>query len=276
MTNQELRELFNPEGSRLRNDQLELLKMVQHVSDICEQNNIKWWLSSGTLLGAIRHDGFIPWDDDIDIVLPHDDYNKLIKLLLREKHDEYVIHCHESDINYIARFAKYRKRNGKVSGINPYATSCYKYQGIGFDIFQLQKNSYVGAFVAAKIYRICMRFNWKIKNTRMRHVYSQIALTVFSILASIFYYPLLVFRKKGEYHYQSGTGWPHHVFFESDFYPLKSHKFEDLELPVPCNYDSYLRNNFGDYMKIPDINSLHIHSKEYREEIQQRLDNRNK
>ena len=271
MTNKELRNIFNPDGSKLRKDQLELLEMVQHVADICEHNNIKWWLSSGTLLGAVRHDGFIPWDDDIDIVLPHDDYKRLYEILLNENNEEYVLHCHKSDENYIARFAKYRKRKGNVSGINPVATNCYKWQGIGFDIFKLQKNSYIGALVAAKLFKLCMIFNWKIKCAKLRHVYSRIALFVFTLSSAIIYYPLLIFRKKGEYHYQAGTGWPQHVFFEYDFYPLKTHKFEHFNFPIPNNSDNYLRNNFGDYMKLPNLNSLHIHSKEYRDEIYPRL-----
>lgn len=271
MTKQELRDIFNPDGSKLRTDQLELLKMVQHVAEICEQNGIKWWLSSGTLLGAIRHNGFIPWDDDMDIVLPHDEYNKLINILLKEENDEYVIQCHKSDENYIAVFAKYRKRKGNVSGINAFATSCYKYQGIGFDIFQLQKNSYIGAYAAAKLFKACMRYNWKIKNTTLRHIYSSISLTLFNFISKIIYYPLLIFRKNGEYHYQAGTGWPQHVFYERDFYPLRLQAFEHLSFPVPNNSDNYLKNNFGDYMQLPDLETIHIHSKEYKEEIYPRL-----
>ncbi|MBR2061575.1 MAG: LicD family protein, partial [Tidjanibacter sp.] len=76
-----LRARYNPDGSALRRDQLELLRMLQVVAEICQKHNISWWLSSGTLLGAARHGGFIPWDDDMDIVLLRKDYKRLAKIL---------------------------------------------------------------------------------------------------------------------------------------------------------------------------------------------------
>ena len=60
---------YNPEGSSLRKDQLEMLKVLVAFSEICKQHNLKWWLCSGTLLGAARHKGFIPWDDDVDVTM---------------------------------------------------------------------------------------------------------------------------------------------------------------------------------------------------------------
>ena len=79
--NEALRQRYNPDGSRLRHDQLELMKMLRVVTDICDANGIQWWLSSGTLLGAARHQGFIPWDDDLDIVLLKRDCKRLERLL---------------------------------------------------------------------------------------------------------------------------------------------------------------------------------------------------
>ena len=68
---------YNPEGSLLRRDQKELLRILKTIAAICDANGIQWWLDSGTLLGAARHKGFIPWDDDVDIVLLREDYLKL-------------------------------------------------------------------------------------------------------------------------------------------------------------------------------------------------------
>lgn len=132
----QLRARYNPDGSRLRSDQLELLRMLQHVAEICREHDIKWWLSSGTLLGAARHKGFIPWDDDIDIVMLRKDYRRLERILRKEQNEEFVLHSVCSDVEYVNCFAKYRKREGRVeSSTRRY--NYYKWRGIGFDIFTI-------------------------------------------------------------------------------------------------------------------------------------------
>ena len=89
---------YNPEGSVLRNNQKDLLEILKDLSDICDRHGICWWLSSGTLLGAARHKGFIPWDDDIDIVMPRKDFKRLRKILLAEENDRYFLQCIQSDV----------------------------------------------------------------------------------------------------------------------------------------------------------------------------------
>ena len=71
-----LRARFNPPGSALRQAQLKMLDILVEVDRICRRNNISYWLSSGTLIGAARHGGFIPWDDDIDIEMLLPDYKR--------------------------------------------------------------------------------------------------------------------------------------------------------------------------------------------------------
>ena len=62
-----LREKYNPDGSLLRQHQLRMLKMLSYFDKICQEHNIHYWLSSGNCIGVVRHGGFIPWDDDIDV-----------------------------------------------------------------------------------------------------------------------------------------------------------------------------------------------------------------
>ncbi|MBD5280217.1 MAG: hypothetical protein HDS35_06710 [Bacteroides sp.] len=70
----ELRAKYNPEGSDLRKAQLRMLSLLIFLDKVCKDNNLEYWLDSGTLIGAARHGGFIPWDDDCDIEMMEKDY----------------------------------------------------------------------------------------------------------------------------------------------------------------------------------------------------------
>ena len=67
---------------------LVMLKLLRVFDDICRKNNLKYWLDGGTLIGAIRHNGFIPWDDDIDVAMLSDDYEKFIEIAQQELPDD--------------------------------------------------------------------------------------------------------------------------------------------------------------------------------------------
>jgi lipopolysaccharide cholinephosphotransferase len=69
----ELKERYNPEGSVLRKSQMRMLDMLVFIDKVCQENNLIYWIEGGTLLGAVRHDGFIPWDDDADLCMPYKD-----------------------------------------------------------------------------------------------------------------------------------------------------------------------------------------------------------
>ena len=110
MENQEsLREEYNPEGSELRRLQLRMLDMLVVVDEICRRHDIPYWIEGGTLLGAVRHEGFIPWDDDLDIALMKKDYVRLLKCLKEELPAQYRLQTHETDRNYYLAFAKIRE-----------------------------------------------------------------------------------------------------------------------------------------------------------------------
>ena len=73
---EELHKKYNPDGSDLRRMQMRMLDMLKEVDRICKKYDIPYWLSGGTLLGSVRHGGFIPWDDDLDIELMEDDFQR--------------------------------------------------------------------------------------------------------------------------------------------------------------------------------------------------------
>ena len=99
-TQKELRETYNPDGSLLRKHQLKMLEMLKYIDQVCRKHAIDYWLCSGTLLGAVRHGGFIPWDDDVDIEMRKEDYQRLIEILKRDIKAGYALQIHETDENH--------------------------------------------------------------------------------------------------------------------------------------------------------------------------------
>ena len=265
---EQLKQRYNPEGSLLRRDQMELLMMLKRVDAICKENNIEWWLSSGTLLGAARHKGFIPWDDDIDIVMLRKDYRRLEKILLKMEDKEFVLHSMRSDVEYVNCFGKYRKREGEVSS-NSRRYNYYKWRGIGFDIFTIEKTSYFAAKAASTIYgnlqHLTSYIRWGVIRKPLIRLIELLCIgIIFPILRIIG-----LINPRGEYHYSLGQGWAKHTFFMKDTMPLKSAEFEGEQMPVPQNMDAYLTRVYGDWRAIPGDEAIKrcIHNKEYIAEI---------
>ncbi len=110
------------------------LEILLEVDKFCRNHSIRYFLSYGTLLGAIRHQGFIPWDDDIDIVMPREDYEKFIALYSSEENSKYKIVTMETDAYYHLPFMKLMDPSTlKVEAIDNYSDV----RGIEIDIFPL-------------------------------------------------------------------------------------------------------------------------------------------
>lgn len=265
---QTLRERYSPDGSALRRDQKELHRMLLYVAEICERHHITWWLSSGTLLGAARHQGFIPWDDDVDIVMLRKDYKRLQRVLLNLEDEEFVFHCMRSDIEYVNCFGKFRKREGHIQ-VKSRRYDYYKWKGIGLDIFAIEKTNYVAAKVASVIYNNLQHVTSYIRSGWIRKpLIRMIELFCLGILNPI----LRLMGKinpKQEYHYTLGTGWAKHTFLMKDTFPLKTTSYEGVQMPVPNDMDAYLTRVYGDWRKLPSEETIKkcIHCQEYRDEI---------
>lgn len=110
-----------------------LLEIIIEVDRICRKHNINYFLDGGTALGAIRHKGFIPWDDDADIGMPREDYEKFITVAREELNSKYFLQIPESEPNYFLTYAKVRKNNTKY--VESATKKIKMHQGIFVDIF---------------------------------------------------------------------------------------------------------------------------------------------
>lgn len=141
--------------SILRKLQLVQIEILNYVDDFCQKNHIKYSLFGGTLLGAVRHDGFIPWDDDLDICMIRSEYDRFIKLWSESEHGNYLIQIKETELNFTQSFAKIRKdhtcffQKDEIPG--------NYHMGIFIDIFPMDRIP-VGVIERNMFYWTCVKY----------------------------------------------------------------------------------------------------------------------
>lgn len=252
----------------LRKVQMVQLEIAKEVKRVCEENNIKYFLTAGTLLGAIRHKGFIPWDDDLDIAMLKKDYDRFVAIAPTAFKPEYELQTWHTDDRFPNEFAKVRKKGtvyveGKA---NP-----RKKVGIYIDIIvyinfpdtepEMEKTHKK----MLKLHRLLLMkcqyrpwyndgtINWK---KRIGYLYYQL-ISLFST------YNQLVSRFEAIQNQFPSTTLNLHGMIESEKYsPLKREwyeetlmmDFEDDKFAIPKGYDGYLCVGYGDYMKMPPEN----------------------
>ena len=262
---EELRARFNPDGSLLRRQQMVMLEMVKELDRICKKHGIPYFLFGGTLLGAIRHNGFIPWDDDLDVGMMRKDYLKLLKLLPSELPDNIALQTNDVDKNYFYFFAKLRHRGSFLDEEN--YDRVFKERGIYIDIFPFDKMR----FWTHRLAEPLQGHTFKIFRTGKNDVLSMRKIRAITWVNRHISFPFLRFISKITYGktltYDYGI--PFHLVYDiNDIFPLKTHVFEGLNLPVPVNSDSILSNLYGDYMQLPNLDHLvpHVQKLEFYDE----------
>ena len=259
MNNEELRERFNPEGSLLRRQQIRMLEILLEVDRICKKHDIPYWLSSGTLIGAMRHDGFIPWDDDLDIEMMRKDYLRLMEVLPKELPEWLALQNSDTDPNYFYFYAKVRDRRSRMLEQNGY-DRLWQEQGIYIDIFPMEQHPIwlhkltektVGHMY--KIWRTSTDDAKAIKS--VRRIFDFNNRFLFPCLRAIV--PLFTLHSSL---LTSGMGIPfHNPRYKEEIFPLTTHLFEGHQLSIPGNADAHLRRIYGDYMQLPNLEKLALH-----------------
>ena len=244
--------IYNPEGSKLREDQKKMLGILVEFDRICRENDIRWWLDSGTLLGAVRHGGFIPWDDDMDICVMKKDYRRLRKILCSLNSDKYVYQCIENDAEHTNPFGKFRL----VQANDLDRKAPRPAYMIGMDVFSIEKTSRFASHLAKFFYMNMQHPSGYIKNRTLRHIVKR---TV-EVLNFGFLIPLCrligLINPKKQYYYELGSGFYGQPYYLDEIFPLGSITFEGVEFPAPKNVDAYLRNLYGDWRKLPSYEQI--------------------
>lgn len=260
MTPEELKNKFNPEGSDLRRCQLRMLEMLRFIDKVCQENGIDYWLDSGTLLGAARHQGFIPWDDDTDICMTYEGMLRFKEVMLhRNPSSEFVLQCQETDKNLVNSWVILRDLRTEAISDAPIHNR-YKYKGLNVDIFPVSNES-VGLFhtLSALYYKILVKAPLKGRSFfRLLRFLAPTAYQLFyRVVAPCFRFLSKPFRKK-YYRMAYGCEFTSRRYLE-DVWPLTRMEFEGVMLSVPGHTDAYLTRLYGNWKQLPPDDQIQTH-----------------
>lgn len=239
------------------------LDLLARFAEMCEKHNLKYWVCYGTLLGTIRHKGFIPWDDDMDVWMPREDYDKLCNLSASEWRKPYFFQTTLNDSDYYSAFA--RLRNSNTTGVLVSKNnSCNN--GIYIDIYPID-----GLNNNRTIQRI-RSFIVKARNVSAHaYLYNINPHPIARAINKILHSPLVNYDVKKTYIKNEalekkvswltasdvglvatgGYSFKRNIFKKSWFEKTQWMPFEFLIVPVPGGYDNILKIQYGDYMKFP-------------------------
>lgn len=279
-TNKSMQKLYNEELIELQQEDINkiqsvILSMIKDLDEIFRLNNIEYYLGGGSALGSIRHKGFIPWDEDMDINMPRKNCEKLIKLFNEnsEISSKYYLCENSYDNEFDVNFLRIKL---KGTSFKEYLYKDYSKDGIFIDIFPVENmfnNKIIrnihGLLITGLLFICsCVRISYKkekylnfIGNEKYTKTIKRKAVfgKCFSIVSlnkwlRITKKVMMACKNEKSTYISVPTGKRHfygEMYKREDIFPTIYKKFEDIELPVARNNEKYMNKMFGDYMKIP-------------------------
>lgn len=249
-----------------------LVDMLAWYHDFCRYNNLRYYVTGGTMLGAVRHHGFIPWDDDIDVGMPRSDYEAFMNLTLNRKFSHYVVEtARMGNKDFIYPFTKlYDTRTTLIENArNPIKRGLYidifPLDGIGNTIEEAEKNY-------KPIYnKINLLSAITCTYERRRKWYKNVAIAIGRLIPHIVVEPrkllsniddLCCVHDFDEYQIVGNlvSTWNYKELMPKKFYGIPcEYRFESLRVYGVEQFDNYLQHLYGDYMILPPMDKRVSH-----------------
>ena len=262
------------DNTTLRELQLTATEILDEIVRICEKHDITYYLVGGTLLGAVRHKGFIPWDDDIDIAMPREDYIKFKEICKKELDSRFFLQNNETEPEYWRPCPKIRKNDtffGERALVNHNA-----HKGIFIDIFILDNASHEQCLlqdiqaVMFKIVRAMISQKANVYYEKMsfkRKIIKQIITPFLPLISKkrlhTMINDIMTMNKDSKSHYYinlcSKYGHRRTTMPKSAYYPPTKVEFEGKLYSAPRDWNYVLNKIYGDYMQLPKKNERTNH-----------------
>ncbi len=241
------------------------VEILDEIARICDSNNLDYFLIGGTLLGAIRHKGFIPWDDDLDIAMPRDAYDKFISLCYSQLSDEYILDSFENNSGYWLPFIKIRKKN-TIYEEKAISAKRNIPKGVWVDIFPLDNVKYSKSMIQmlqAKLVKYIMGYIGRKQGyiQASSSVKKNILFNFFRFInipiAFKIQHKIMTIWNDQETRYFVNLGSQYNYVKQTipkdKYYPPVKVEFEGKLYNAPNDWDYILTRIYGDYMQLPPV-----------------------
>ncbi|MBR5643788.1 MAG: LicD family protein [Salinivirgaceae bacterium] len=261
----ELKAKYNPEGSVFRQSQQAALEILIEFDRVCRSNNLQYWLSYGTLLGAVRHGGFIPWDDDVDVSMPAEDYKKFIEIGASQLENGYFLQTEKNEPQSGVGRGIFKIRKDNTFYINDFDVFTTDYhRGIFIDVFEAVEYPTLAkpAFrFFLNWFQKCFGFFHYNRPLTLMNIIRYFVFPVIYAALKIVFKLICIARSKDRIFSPMERLTYGYPTLKTDMFPLSEVEFEGHKFYAPGNPDAYLKNIYGDYMKMPPKEQWRIHAK---------------